>query len=204
MLVSWIKDERVTAETWIYVEKTASWTRAGDLAEVQTCFRSKRGSTSGPAGGVSPLMLRRIKILAELHEAALERFARFVSLEEAPQWSVIVRQGDTGDSMYFILQGELRVKMEVMGRETILATLGPGDFFGDISLFDHGARSADVVANTDSTLGKISAAGLDALSREAPEAAAGFLRALGRGLAARIRADNKRFGDFVKFSRAAG
>ena len=103
--------------------------------------------------------------------------------------------------MYFILEGELRVRMNVMGKETILATLTAGEFFGDISLFDHGPRSADVVANTDSLVVKISASALDELAKTAPETATPFLRAIGRTLTARIRADNKRYGDSVKFSQ---
>jgi CRP-like cAMP-binding protein len=95
------------------------------------------------------------------------------------------------------------VRINVMGNETILTTLSAGDFFGDISLFDQGPRSADVVANTDSMVVKISAAALDELAKAAPEIATPFLRALGRTLSARIRADNKRYGDSVKFGRAA-
>ena len=105
--------------------------------------------------------------------------------------------------MYFILDGELRVRINLMGKESILATLGAGDFFGDVSLFDHGPRSADVVANTDSTVVRVSAAGFDTLAKEAPEIATPFLRAVGRTLSARIRTDNKRFGDSVKFARAS-
>ena len=60
-----------------------------------------------------------------------------------------------------------------------------------------------MVANTDSIVMKISAAGFDALAKEAPEIATPFLRALGRTLTARIRADNKRYGDSVKFTHAA-
>jgi CRP-like cAMP-binding protein len=104
--------------------------------------------------------------------------------------------------MYFILEGELRVRINVMGKETILATLGAGEFFGDIALFDHGPRSADVLANTDSVVVKISSAAVDELSKTAPELATPFLRAIGKTLTARIRADNKRYGDSVKFSRA--
>ena len=130
----------------------------------------------------------------------LERFAQFVEAEKVPQWSVIVKQGDPGDSMYFILEGELRARINVMGNETILATLSAGDFFGDISLFDHGPRSADVVANSDSLVVKISAEAFDQLAKEAPEIATPFLRAVGRTLSARIRTDNKRYGDSVKFS----
>jgi CRP/FNR family transcriptional regulator, cyclic AMP receptor protein len=208
-LVSWIKDERVTADTWIYAAKNGSWQKASDLPDLQMFFRpASRGTPEAGAAtttprGVDPRALRRIKILADMTADQLERFAQFVEVEKIPQWSVIVKQGDPGDSMYFILEGELRARLNVTGQETILTTLGAGDFFGDISLFDHGPRSADVVANTDSLVVKISAHAFDRLAKEAPEIATPFLRAVGRTLSARIRTDNKRYGDSVKFSRAA-
>jgi hypothetical protein len=209
-LVAWVKDERVTADTWVYDAKNSAWQKASALPELQMFFRSK---ATGPAAdtadlttarGLDARALRRIKILAAMTDDQLERFAQFMQVEKVPQWAVIVKQGDHGDSMYFILEGELRVRMNVLGKETILATLTVGDFFGDISLFDQGPRSADVVANTDSLVVRISAAAFDELAREAPEIATPFLRAIGRTLTARIRADNKRYGDSVKFSRASG
>ena len=208
-LVSWVKDERVTADTWIYAAKNSSWQKAADVPELQMFFRSTpAGAHDGTAAmttarGLDPRALRRIKILGGMTDDQLERFAQFVEAEKVPQWSVIVKQGDPGDSMFFILEGELRARISVMGNETILATLCAGDFFGDISLFDHGPRSADVVANSDSLLVKITAEAFDRLAKEAPEIATPFLRAVGRTLSARIRTDNKRYGDSVKFSRAA-
>ena len=208
-MVSWVKDERVTADTWIFAAKNSSWQKAADVPELQLFFRSKTGrglrwrGGDDDAPGIDPRALRRIKILASMTDDQLERFAQFVEVEKVPQWSVIVKQGDPGDSMYFILEGELRARINVMGQETILATLGAGDFFGDISLFDHGPRSADVVANSDSLVVKITAAAFDKLAKEAPEIATPFLRAVGRTLSARIRTDNKRYGDSVKFSRVA-
>ena len=106
--------------------------------------------------------------------------------------------------MFFLLEGELRVRMMIGGKETILVTLGPGEFFGEISLFDHGPRSADVVANIDSTLLKISASAFQTLISDAPDLAAPFLYAMGKTLTARIRADNKRYRDSVNFARTAG
>jgi hypothetical protein len=206
-LVSWVKDERVTADTWIYAAQSGSWQKASNVPELQMFFRSKGEWSSSSAlammtpRGLDPRALRRIKILAGMTDGQLERFAQFVEVEKVPQWSVIVKQGDPGDTMYFILEGELRVRLNVLGKETLLATLGAGDFFGDVSLFDQGPRSADVVANSDSLVVKISAAAFDALAREAPEIATPFLRAVGRTLSARIRTDNKRYGDAVKFSR---
>ena len=165
-LVSWVKDERVTADTWIYAAKNSSWQKAADVPELQMFFRSRTaGRLAGMAAmttprGLDPRALRRIKILGGMTDDQLERFAQFVEVEKVPQWSVIVKQGDPGDSMYFILEGELRARINVMGNETILATLCAGDFFGDISLFDHGPRSADVVANSDSLVVKIYRGGL--------------------------------------------
>ena len=208
-LVSWVKDGRVTADTWIYAAKNSSWQKAGEVPELQMFFRSKKdGAAAGVAElttprGLDPRALRRIKILGGMTDEQLEHFAQFVEVEKVPQWSVIVKQGALGDSMYFILEGELRARIDVLGQETILATLAAGDFFGDISLFDHGPRSADVVANCDSLVVKISAGAFDRLAKEAPEIATPFLRAVGRTLSARIRTDNKRYGDSVKFSRAA-
>ena len=204
-LVSWIKDERVTADTWLFVGKDNAWQKAVDVTELQMFFRGKGRASpaSPPVKGVDPRSLRRVKILAGLTEEQLERFAQFMEVEKAPQWTQIVKQGDVGDSMYLILEGELRVRLEVAGRETILATLGPGEFFGDISLFDQGPRSADVVANVDSLLLKISAKSFSGLAKQAPEIATPFLLAIGKTLTARIRADNKRYGDSVRFARAA-
>jgi CRP-like cAMP-binding protein len=81
--------------------------------------------------------------------------------------------------------------------------LGPGECFGEIALFDQGPRSADVVANKDSILLKISSEAFDKLRREAPELSAPILFAISKTLAARIRADNKRIKDSVTFARAA-
>ena len=125
-----------------------------------------------------------------------------MELQNVPQWSVVVRQGEPGDAMFLILDGELRARIMVGEKETILATFGPGDFFGDMSLFDHGPRSADVVANVDSTLLKISAVAFERLAHEAPALATPFLQATSRTLAARIRADNKRLGQVTEQFRA--
>ena len=209
-LVSWVKDERVTADTWIFAGKSNSWHKASELPELQMFFRRRAngngaGATASLEGiaGVDPRALRRVKILAGMSEEQLQKFANFMELEKVPQWSVIVNQGDRGDTMYLILQGELRVRINLAGKETILTTLTVGEFFGDISLFDQGPRSADVVANTDSLVLKISSSAVEQLAKEAPEIATPFLLAIGKTLTARIRADNKRYGDSVKFARAA-
>ncbi|MFC2169993.1 cyclic nucleotide-binding domain-containing protein [Acidobacteriota bacterium] len=59
---------------------------------------------------------------------------------------VIVRQGDAGDCMYEIQEGQVEVLQEKDGKEVRLAVLGEGDFFGEMSIFEHEVRSATVRA----------------------------------------------------------
>ena len=154
--------------------------------------------------GLKPGSLRRVKILAEMSDDQLERFVTFMEVEAVKQWTELVKQGQHGDAMYFVLEGEWRVRMMIAGKETILETLSAGEFFGEISLFDHGPRSADVIANTDSVLLKISAKKFQKLISDAPDLAAPFLVAMGKTRTARIRADNKRYRAPVTFARTAG
>ncbi len=194
VLVDWVKDERVLADTWVFARSDGSWRRAVKIPELQAHFNQEiiPASATVSSSGIKPGSLRRIKILSQLNDAQLDRLAEFMEAHKVPQWTAVVKQGDEGNGMFFILQGELRARVLVGDKETILATFGPGDFFGDMSLFDHGPRSADVIANTDSIVLKMSDVAFDRLTREAPALATPFLQATARTLAARIRADNKR------------
>jgi CRP-like cAMP-binding protein len=214
-LISWVKDERVTADTWVYSERIDSWHKASAVPELRMFFQKKNAPSWQSAGdsGVSddtaifarkPGSLRRVKIFADFSDEQLERFVQFMEVLRVKQWSQIVKQGDNGDAMYMVLEGELRVRMMISGKETILVTLGAGEFFGEISLFDHGPRSADVLANQDSLLLKIAAPAFQRVIVEAPDLAAPFLFAMAKTLTMRIRADNKRYRDSINFARAAG
>ena len=210
-LLAWAKDERVTPSTWVYSEREDVWRRANEFAEITPVLRGGTPGGSGgasafrvlPAQGVKPGSLRRIKVLADLTDEQLEAFVGFMEIETVRQFSEIVKQGQAGDTMYLVLEGELRVRLMIGGKETTIVTLGPGEFFGEICLFDRGPRSADVVANKDSVLLKISASNFQRLLNEAPKLAAPFLFAMGKSLTGRIRADNKRYRDSINFARTA-
>ncbi|MBU6402781.1 MAG: cyclic nucleotide-binding domain-containing protein [Verrucomicrobia bacterium] len=212
-LVNWVQEERVLAGTWVYSGSRDAWQRAAELEELDFLFRQK-GQTGPPTAPVlasrgeapvwiKPAMLRRIKVFANMNDAQLERLLQFMEVAPARQWALVVKQGDPGDAMFLVLDGEVRVRLLIAGKETTLTTLGPGEFFGEFALFDHGPRSADVVANKDALLLKVSAAAVQKLANAAPDLAAPFLLSICRTLTARIRADNKRFQDSVRVARAA-
>lgn len=65
---------------------------------------------------------------------------------------IVVRQGEEGDCMYVIQEGEVEVVSETDGKLVRLATLGPGDFFGEMSIFEREVRTATVRTLTDARL----------------------------------------------------
>lgn len=210
-LVGWIKEERVLSDTWLYSDAQDHWQAAKQYSELQMFFRPRNKQANEPesnsAEGTPPRLkpgsLRRIKLLADLSDLQLEKFAEFLEPLEVRQGTEVTQQGQSGDAMFFVLGGELRVRLMIGGKESVLATLEAGEFFGEMALFDQGPRSADVIANRDSQLLRLSAAHFDKLRTTATDLAAQFVFAVGKSLTARIRADNKRFRDSVQFSRSA-
>jgi CRP/FNR family cyclic AMP-dependent transcriptional regulator len=205
VLIDWISDEGVMADTWVFAQSDGNWRRAGEMQELQMHFTQGTAPVFDMPSGVAiiPGSLRRIRILSQMNDAQLDHLSRFMERHDVPQRLAIVKQGDPGDGMFLVLQGELRARVMTGDQETILATFGPGEFFGDMSLFDCGPRSADVVANEDSKVLKLSTAAFDRLTQEVPALATILLQATARTLAARIRADNKRLHRITEQFRAS-
>src|SRR5262245_28434322 len=105
-LVCWVKDERITPETWIYNARDHSWQRASEVTELKTFFNAVRAShgTSETVRGTDVQSLRQIKILEGMSNPQLERFSQFVEIEKVPKGTVIVRQGDYDNTMYLVLE----------------------------------------------------------------------------------------------------
>ncbi len=92
--------------------------------------------------------LKSVSILGALSPAQLKSLAKWASVLEFDAGETVVRRGDKGDSLYLILDGSADVRRG----SRRLAQLGRGQFFGEMSLFDHQPRSADVVTRTPSKL----------------------------------------------------
>ncbi len=89
--------------------------------------------------------LRKVWLFADLSDAELEKLAdRFVDRTFA-EGDIVVEEGATGTSVFVILEGNVNVSV---GGE-LKATLGPGDYFGEMAIMDDGRRSASIVAATD-------------------------------------------------------
>jgi CRP-like cAMP-binding protein len=205
-LVSWLKQERVLSDTWIYTESSNAWTKAAELPELKALFNRRqfeRPSTGIKDARITPAALRRIKMLATADDKVLESILRYLEPVEVRAFAILARPGDPADAMYFLLEGELRAYVLTEGLESTLATLTPGDSFGEIALLDHGPRSAFVAANRQSLLLKLSSSSFSQILREAPALGAPFALGLARALAGRIRGLTKRYEDSVHFGQVA-
>src|SRR5262249_9477342 len=89
--------------------------------------------------------LRQIPLFAKVSDADLRSIAQLLIERRFPKNKTIVEEGLPGDYMYVIREGRVKVtKLSGDGREKILELLGPGDFFGEMSLLDNAERSASV------------------------------------------------------------
>ena len=99
------------------------------------------------AGHKGLVLLRTIPLFSGVQDPQLAEIAAAAQNRKVARGTVIVRAGDTTDSLYILISGRARVmNSDEEGREVILSILGPGDFFGEMGLIDGSPRSADVVA----------------------------------------------------------
>jgi CRP/FNR family cyclic AMP-dependent transcriptional regulator len=98
-----------------------------------------------------------------------------------PAKALIVQEGDRPDSLFIILEGRVKAYVsDASGREVILSTMGPGEYFGEVAL-DEGPRSASVMSLEPCVLSVIPLADLDRFIRDNPAFASHFIhRLLGR------------------------
>ena len=94
--------------------------------------------------------LRAIPLFASVSLEDLEAIASLLIPRRVPKHKTIVEEGFSGDYMYVIQKGRVKVtKFSGDGREKILDMLDEGSFFGEMSLLDSAPRSASVTAMTD-------------------------------------------------------
>lgn len=91
--------------------------------------------------------IAKVTVFKDLVPSAVEDLARRVQVRRTPGGGSILAQDEAGDALFIIMSGRVKVVMfGDNGREVTLAVLRPGDIFGEMSLFDGRARSANVVA----------------------------------------------------------
>jgi CRP-like cAMP-binding protein len=149
---------------------------------------------------VNTEVLRQAPLFRGLDDEAAQALQGSMSEDRLRRGDVLFREGDEGDRLYIVTDGKIKLgRTSADGRENLLAILGPGQMFGELSLFDPGPRSATVTAVTDCTMRSLSHEELGRWLNGRPEVARGLLTQL----AGRLRRANDVVADLV-FSDVPG
>ena len=145
-------------------------------------------------------VVRRAPLFTALDdEAAIALRASMIEVQVA-KGQVLFNEGDAGDRLYVVVEGKIKLGIKSGdGRENLLGVLGPGEMFGELSLFDPLPRTATATALTDTILLGLGNKDLDTWLIGRPEVAKQLLRAL----AQRLRRTWEAVGDLV-FSDVPG
>jgi CRP/FNR family cyclic AMP-dependent transcriptional regulator len=148
-------------------------------------------ATEAPAVAEPPAMtpleraVATVPLFRTLSDAEISTLARTMTQRQFPPGAEIVRQGEEGLSLYIVLEGQVRVQRAgVTQGEIELATIGPGGFFGEMTLLDGEPRSATVRAVTPVFCALLPRWGLEATIRANPAVAMEMLSVLSRRLRA--------------------
>jgi CRP-like cAMP-binding protein len=122
--------------------------------------------------------LRHVPLLADLSEEDLEQLYKMAETVSIPAGQQVLREGDSGASLFVVLDGELEVTKRHGGQEILLAVYKAGQFFGEMALLEQAPRSASVRTLRESRLLVISQAAFQTLLSCSPSAPFKILRAV--------------------------
>ncbi|HEX5886266.1 MAG TPA: DUF1003 domain-containing protein [Pyrinomonadaceae bacterium] len=132
-----------------------------------------------PATQMTLEALRSVPLFASLDDDAARDLRNLLSEKTVPQNTRLFRQGDTGDAMYLIESGRVRISLrDADKQEVTLAELAQGDFFGEMSIIDGRQRSADAQVIESARLAVLSRDAFLSFVRKKPDVALEMLSAL--------------------------
>jgi CRP-like cAMP-binding protein len=132
--------------------------------------------------------LRNVGLFGAVGDDVLEFLARKLVVLLPKAGDVVFHEGDPARDLFVVISGEMEVlKRSQSGVDARVAMLGPGDWFGEMSILDVQPRSATVRVLAPSRLLKVGAADLDALYRHDTKAYAIIVLNIARELSRRLR-----------------
>ncbi len=139
-------------------------------------------------------VLRRAPLFDALDEEGTRALRRQMSEVKLSRGDRLFEEGEDGAALYVVLDGKIKLtRAAADGRENLLSVLGPGEMFGELSLFDPRPRTSSASAVTDATLAALAHAALLPWLNDRPEVSMHMLRAL----AQRLRRANDVTADLV-------
>ncbi|MFN0040051.1 MAG: Crp/Fnr family transcriptional regulator [Burkholderiales bacterium] len=129
-------------------------------------------------------MLKGVAVFGGLTDDDIGILTERAATRTYPKGAVIVNEGDEGNSLFLIQSGAVKVYLsDEKGKEVVLSTEGPGEYFGELALFDEAPRSSSVAALESCRVMIVTKAQLQETIRERPQISLALLK----GLSTRVR-----------------
>ena len=125
-------------------------------------------------------LIEAVPLFAGLSQRHLRHLARVAQERTFLPGRTVVEKGAPGNSFYVVVDGTAKVMLGDSNR--VLARIGRGDFFGELSLLDGGPRTASVLAETPLTVIKVWRSDFRALIKDEPDVALKMMQELARRL----------------------
>ncbi|WOP19081.1 Crp/Fnr family transcriptional regulator [Raineyella sp. LH-20] len=153
------------------------------------------------AGGkVDPDVLKQAPLFRGLDREATNALVHSMSSIRLSRGAVLFHEGDSGNQLYIVVSGKLKLgRTGATGRENLMEVLGPGQMFGELSVFDPGPRSTTATAVTAAELRCLEHDDLVKWLKDYPQVAQSIMAQLAR----RLRHANDSVSDLV-FSDVPG
>ena len=143
------------------------------------------------AVGERTMALKAVPFFTSLTDRELDVVRAVAAEKTYPKNAVVLTEGEMGDSLYMIQSGKVKVFIgDQEGREMILKILGPGDFFGEMSMIDKQPRSASVTTLEASVFLVLSHSAFEKCVEKVPRVANMVMRVL----ATRVREADRKIG----------
>ena len=125
-------------------------------------------------------------------------FARQMSLRSFPEKSMIVQKEEQGSFLFFVVDGEVEVRLEGSDlKQIIVATLGRGACAGEMSIIDDYPRSATITTAKPSELLLLTKSRLDSICNENPKLGLKFVKGLNKSLSMKLRQTTGQYADIA-------
>ncbi len=145
-------------------------------------------------------VVRQAPLFVGLEPEAATTIIESMTPVDVRRGKALFHEGEPGDRLYVVVNGKIKLgRTSPDGRENLVTVLGPGEMFGELSLFDPGPRSLTATAVSDTRLLGLGHTDLQAVLNSRPEVARPLLQALAR----RLRRTNDTLADMV-FSDVPG
>ena len=147
-------------------------------------------------------VLKKVALFEGLTQGQLAKLAQIGHSRTYPAGAFLFREGETGQEMFVIAEGKVRISKSVPGiGEEALAILEPGQYFGEMAVIEDSPRSADAIAHVSCSVWVIERSRLDQLMFTDKDLAYVLLWTFVRTLSERLRETNEKIKGFFALSR---